>query len=179
MDGLWAENRATIAGTRFHRRVDSPGGRAERGRVVVRAVPLFSEQYGLSGRSDGIEIHSDGSVAPVEHKAGIRHGQAANVQLCAQALCLEEMFDRHVPVGWVWYGGTRRREQVEIDADLRATTVSVIDEVRSNMVGGVLPLPVNDERCGACQLEPACLPQVVFHRGAVGRYVEREVLGCE
>lgn len=179
VDGVWSENRATVAGSRFHRRVDSPGGRVERGRTVVRAVPLCSERYGLSGRADAIEIHPDGALAPVEHKAGVRHGRAADVQLCAQALCLEEMFDREVPYGWVWYGGTRRRERVAIDSNLRALTVAVVDDVRSNIVQGRLPPPVNDGRCRSCQLEPSCLPRVVFRGDAVARFVEREVMQCE
>jgi CRISPR-associated exonuclease Cas4 len=178
VDGLWAENRATIAGQRVHRRVDTAGGRRERGRQVLRALPLYSERYGLSGRSDGIELTDDGLLAPVEHKAGIRHGRTADVQLCAQALCLEEMFDRQVLIGWVWYAGTRRRERVEIDASLRSFTVSVIEEIRANLVAGRLPPPTNDERCRACQLEPTCLPQVVFNPQAVSRYVEQDLLGC-
>lgn len=178
VDGQWAENRSTVAGARAHRRVDAPGGRTERGRHVLRAVPLFSERYGLLGRADGVEVHDDATLVPVEHKSGIRHGLAANVQLCAQALCLEEMFARSVPFGFVWYGGTRRREQIDLNADLRALTVSVIDAVRSEIVAGTLPPPVADERCRTCQLEPACLPNVVFRPSSVLRYLDEEVFGC-
>lgn len=179
VDGLWRENGATIAGTRAHRRVDTPGGRLERGRRVVRAVPLYSERYGLSGRADAIEIGPhDGAISPVEHKAGTRHGRAADVQLCAQALCLEEMFGCAVNIGWVWYGGPRRREKIEIDAELRTLTLSAVEEIRSTIVSGVLPAPVNDQRCRACQLEPVCLPEVVLRPSDVARYVEHEVLRC-
>lgn len=178
VDGLWAENRATIAGQRAHRRVDLPGGRWERSRRVVRAVPLYSDRFGLTGRADGIEVSDDGGLAPVEHKAGTRHGRAADVQLCAQALCLEEMFDRAVPVGFVWYGATRQRETVPLDAALRALTLDVIEEVRANMVLATLPRPVADERCRECQLRAVCMPDVVIRTETVKRYVEREVLEC-
>lgn len=179
VDGIWAENRAIVAGQRAHRRVDLPGARQERTRRVVRAVPLYSDELGLIGRADGIEVADDGTIAPVEHKAGVRHGSAADVQLCAQALCLEEMFDRPVPVGFIWYGGTRRRERVLLDAALRARTRRAIDEVRGHMIAGTLPRPVADERCNECQLRAACMPDVVVRAAAVERYVEREVLGCQ
>jgi CRISPR-associated exonuclease Cas4 len=178
VDGLWTENRSTIAGARAHRRVDEPGGRRERGRRVVRAVPLYSDRLGLVGRADGIEVHDDGSLVPVEHKAGVRHGRAAEVQLCAQALCLEEMFERSVSVGFVWYGGTRRRERVELDASLRDLTVRAVTEIRERVVSGALPVPAADERCTECQLEPVCMPDVVVRSRAVERYLEREVLTC-
>ena len=178
VDGIWMENRSTIAGVRAHRRVDVPGDRWERSRRVVRAVPLYSDRFGLTGRSDVIEIGDNGALAPVEYKSGNPHGRAADVQLCAQALCLEEMFERPVPVGFVWYGGTRRRQRVLLDTALRTRTSEVIDEVRSNMADGRLPAPVADERCRACQLEAVCMPDVVIGNAAVTRYVEREVLGC-
>jgi CRISPR-associated exonuclease Cas4 len=145
---------------------------------VIRAVPLYSDRFGLTGRADGIELFEDGSIAPVEHKAGVRHGRAADVQLCAQALCLEEMFHRAVPVGFVWYGATRRRDRVLLDEDLRSLTISVIEEIRTNISSGVLPMAVADERCPGCQLEPVCMPDIVIHPGRVQRYVESEVLGC-
>lgn len=178
VDGLWAENRSTVAGARAHRRVDEPGGRRERGRRVVRAVPLYSDRLGLVGRADGIEVHDDGSLVPVEHKAGVRHGHAAEVQLCAQAFCLEEMFARPVTFGFVWYGGTRRRERVELGEALRNLTERTVAEIRGSMVSGLLPGPVADERCRECQLEPVCMPDVVIQSEAVVRFLEREVLGC-
>ncbi len=178
VDGLWVENRAIVAGVRAHRRVDGPGGRRERGRHVVRAVPLYSDRLGLVGRADGIEVHDDGALVPVEHKAGVRHGRAAEVQLCGQTFCLEEMFTRRVSYGFVWYGGTRRKERVEMDATLRDLTERTIAEIRGSMVSGALPGPVADERCKECQLESVCMPNVVIQGDALVRYLDREVLRC-
>ncbi|MHB8319075.1 MAG: CRISPR-associated protein Cas4 [Acidimicrobiales bacterium] len=178
VEGVWVENRATVEGTRAHRRVDSPGRQSERSRMVVRAVPLYSDRYGLAGRSDGVEIDDNGCIAPVEHKAGVRHGKAADVQLCAQALCLEEMFDCPIPVGYVWYGRTRRKAEVAFDSELRDLTISIIDDVRSNIVNGLLPAPAADDRCKGCQLEPACLPKVVIQHQVIEQYITEEVFGC-
>ena len=107
-DGVWSDNAHTVRGSRAHRRVDSGEHRQERGRQVLRAIPLWSEELGLSGRADAVEVEGD-AVRPVEYKAGVRHGSAADLQLCAQALCLEEMLDVEIPHGYVWYGGPRRR----------------------------------------------------------------------
>lgn len=178
-DGLWAENAYTVAGRRAHQRVDTAPSRLERGRKVLRGIPLYSDRYGLSGRADAVEVSDDGLLVPVEYKSGVRHGQAADVQLCAQALCLEEMGGRSVLHGFVWYGGPRRRFRVELNEELRATTFTIIEQVRESLLSSRLPPAVADERCRECQLEPMCLPDVVVRPNAVQRYVEREVLACE
>ena len=110
-DGVWSDNAQTVRGSRAHRRVDSGRHRRERGRLVLRSIPLWSETLGLSGRADAVEIEP-GVVRPVEYKSGIQHGSAADLQLCAQALCLEEMLNVAIPDGDVWYGGPRRRVRV-------------------------------------------------------------------
>ena len=78
---------------------------------MLRAIPLWSEALGLSGRADAVEMEGE-AVRPVEYKSGVRHGSAADLQLCAQALCLEEMLAVEIPHGYVWYGGPRRRVPV-------------------------------------------------------------------
>lgn len=178
VDGVWAENAHTVVGQRAHRRVDSGAGRRERGRRVLRAIPLFSDRYGLSGRADAIEVHDDGSIIPVEYKAGRRHGLAADVQLCAQGLCLEDMTGQPMPFGYVWYGAPRRRLRVEFTRVLRVQTAEVIDEVRAALCSGHLPPPVADQRCAGCQLKPYCLPDVVIRPDDVLAYVDREILAC-
>jgi CRISPR-associated exonuclease Cas4 len=178
IDGVWAENAHTVAGQRAHRRVDSGASRSERGHRVLRAIPLFSDRYGLVGRSDAVEVHDDGLILPVEYKAGGRHGQAADVQLCAQGLCLEEMTATPVMFGHVRYAEPRRRLRVEFGTELPALTIAVIEEIRESMRSGVLPSALADERCVECQLEPHCLPHVVIRSGDVRAYVDREVLAC-
>lgn len=101
VDGVWADNAHTVRGVRGHRRVDTAPSRHERDRRVLRGLSLWSEQLGLVGRADAVEIFDDGTIEPVEYKHGRRHGAAAESQLCAQAFCLEEMLGVSVQVGHV------------------------------------------------------------------------------
>ena len=176
-DGVWSDNAHTVRGTRAHRRVDSGQHRTERGRRVLRGIPLWSESLGLSGRADAVEM--DGvAVRPVEYKSGVRHGIAADLQLCAQAMCLEEMLGIDVPLGSIWYGGPRRRVEVEFTDTLRARMMVAIDAIREQLLTGVLPDAVNDERCTECQLLHHCLPGVTNSTRKVERYLSSVVFGC-
>lgn len=177
-DGEWVDTTHTIRGARGHRRADERAGRIERGRRVLRGEPLWSERWGLSGRADAIEILSSGQIVPVEYKIGRRHGDAADVQLCAQALCLEEMLSTRIAAGALWYSGPRRRIPVAFDAALRKRTEDVIHSVRAIVESGCLPGAPNDARCRACQLVERCLPEVVSHLGRLADYLSDEVFAC-
>ena len=131
VDGMWFDNEHTVRGTHGHERADQARSRMERGRRVLRAIPLWSESLGLAGRADTVEVAADGTLAPVEYKIGTRHGDAAHVQMCAQALCLEEMMDTRVPVGYIWLSSSRRRLAVPLNERLRTLTMTAIVEVRS------------------------------------------------
>ena len=176
-DGVWADNAHTVYGSRAHRRVDSGQHRQERGRMVLRAIPLWSETLGLSGRADAVEMQS-GVVRPVEYKSGTRHGLAADLQLCAQALCLEEMLDVEIPDGDIWYGGPRRRLRVVFSEVLRNEVRRVVDEIRRQILASALPEAPNDEGCAACQLLHHCLPNVTSAPQRVSRYVKNVVFEC-
>jgi CRISPR-associated exonuclease Cas4 len=176
-DGVWSDNRHTVRGARAHRRVDSGEHRNERGRLVLRAIPLWSERYGLTGRADAVEIDA-GTVRPVEYKAGVRHGSAADLQVCAQAICLEEMLGLRVDEGFVWYGGTRRRERVVFSNELRLQVSEIVDSIRTQMRSGRLPHAPNDKRCHECQLLNHCLPGLTSDPCAVAEYVRDEVMRC-
>lgn len=177
VDGVWADNEHTVRGVRAHRRVDSGGVRLERGRQVLRGIPLWSESLGLSGRADVVEVEGE-QMCPVEYKAGVRHGNAADLQLCAQAMCLEEMFDVAVEHGYVWYGAPRRRDRVEFTPELRMEVREIVAEIRNRMRTGSLPRAPNDQRCAQCQLLNYCLPELSEDPGRVARYMERVVFEC-
>ena len=177
VDGVWEENAHTGRGELGHARADTFATRSERGVRVVRAVPLWSEVLGLSGRADAVEFRDDGSVVPVEYKIGTRHGDAAHLQLGAQAMCLEEMLERHIELGALWFSGPRRRRTVPIDAELRGRVRDVVESVRSLLADARLPGAVNDERCGECQLLGYCLPGVVSNAARVTSYLT-EVVEC-
>lgn len=178
VDGAWLDNADIIRGQRGHTRVDAAPSRVERGRRVLRGMPLWSEQLGLTGRADVIEVHPDGSIEPVEYKHGVRHGQAAEIQVCSQGLCLEEMLDTRIDAGAVWYAGFRQRQPVDFDDDLRRLTIETIGEVRDALATGDLPGAPNDDRCSECQLLPYCLPGLVAEPALVTAYVRDQVFSC-
>lgn len=178
VDGVWADNAGTVRGQHGHRRVDHGPDSTSRGVRVLRALPLFSETYGLTGRADAVEVHPDGRLVPVEYKIGTRHGETADVQLCAQAVCLEEMSGQHVAYGLLWLSAHRRRQRIDFDDDLRRQTLRVVELVRGLFDRMPLPVAVDDERCPPCQFLGHCLPGIVAQPSSVTRYVQREVLQC-
>ena len=177
-DGVWSDNAHPVGGTRAHRRVDSGKHGVVRGRRVLRGIPLWSESLGLSGRADAVEIDGD-RIQPVEYKSGVRHGKAADFQVCAQALCLEEMLGVTIGSGSVWYGGPRRRVEVELSSTLRKQVLVAIDAIRAQLLAGGLPDPVDDERCTECQLVHHCLPRVITSKHKVQRYLSRVLFACD
>ena len=154
------ENLYTIRGKLQHERVDSGDGRAERGVRVVRSMPLWSARLGLQGRADVVEFRPEGPF-PVEHKSGPYRPPHAGVQLCAQALCLEEMLGVAVPQGAIYSYADRRRHPVAFDTALRETTERAVQAVRAMLQQQRVPPAPNDARCRHCSLINSCLPFVV------------------
>ena len=173
----WAENRFTAEGRILHERVDA-GFNERRGEVTTaRRVPLRSRRLGITGYADVVEMRSGNRPYPVEYKRGKPKAHRADeVQLCAQAICLEEMLDTAVPEGALYYGEKRRRQVVPFDGVLRALTESVAAEARCMLRSGETPPPVYDRRkCGRCSLEEVCQPRRLRHGGNVVRWLERAV----
>ena len=144
---------------------------------MLRAIPLWSETLGLSGRADAVEIER-GAVRPIEYKSGVRHGSAADLQLCAQALCLEEMLGVEIPDGYVWYGGPRRRVRVAFTLALRREVGEIIQKIRRQLLTASLPEAPNDRRCAECQLLHHCLPELTSAPQKVSRYMANVVFQC-
>ena len=160
------ENLFTQRGQALHKRVDDPGFEVRDGLRVERALPLFCDRLGLVGKGDVVEFLADGTPYPVEYKHGSRHKRADiaacdDLQLGAQALCLEEMFGRAVPEGALYYATSRRRRIVAVDADLRAKIETAVGEVRRLLTAAILPPPLNDDHCRACSLRDLCQPEAV------------------
>lgn len=176
-DGVWTDNAHTVRGTRAHRRVDSGRSRRERGKLVLRGIPLWSERLGLSGRADAVEVDGD-RVRPVEYKSGVRHGDAADLQVCAQGMCLEEMLGVDIPTAYVWYGGPRRRLGVSLTRDLRGRVEEIVAAIRIQMLSSKLPYAPNDARCRECQLRAHCLPEVTSAPRRLSRYLASTVFRC-
>lgn len=175
VERIWAEDGATAEGQLLHARVD--GGKPDRrgGVRTIRGLVLRSFAHGLSGKADAVEFH-DGTPFPVEYKRGKPKAHRADeVQLCAQALCLEEMFGQPVPEGALFYGETRRRMPVAFDADLRALTARIATETRAMIASGHTPPPVAMPACRRCSLAEACAPQPLDHPPPVQRWLARQV----
>lgn len=155
------ENLYTLRGRAVHERVDEPVGEFQEGVRVERALPLCSKRLGLIGKADVVEFHG-ATPYPVEYKHGSkREREHDDLQLCAQAICLEEMTGKPVPKGAIFYHSSRRRREVEFTEVLRAGVEKATDEIRKMMAEKMLPLPVNDSRCRHCSLKEACMPAVV------------------
>ncbi len=176
LEEIWTENTYTAEGRLLHEKADS-GKSGRRGGVkTVTSLLLRSAELGLSGKADAVEFHRHGDVwlpYPVEYKRGRpKKHNADRVQLCAQAMCLEEMLDLAVPEGALFYGKTRRRQTVLFDADLRETVQKAARDVHDLLERGATPPPLADERCSACSLFGDCLPKASGRRRAVLRYLE-------
>lgn len=153
------ENVWTERGTRLHERVDEVGQETDGVVRVERALPIWSDRLGLIGRADVVEFLKDGTPYPVEYKLGRRRQHLHDdVQVCAQALCLEEMLGVPVPKGAVFHYGSRRRREVSMTAELRTTTERLIGDVRRLLEAERLPPPVADARCRSCSLLEGCMP---------------------
>lgn len=164
------ENIYTLRGILAHERVDEVITRHEDGMRVERALPLWSRRLGLSGRADVVEFHGD-TPYPVEYKQGKRREwQYEAIQVCAQALCLEEMLGLPVPLGAIYYCSSRSRREVVFDEFLRAAVEEATEGVRAMLRNTHLPPAVNDQRCAKCSLIESCLPGVVIRPGRLQYY---------
>lgn len=192
VEGVFTENRFTLEGRHLHERVDDASTHSEEGYRIARAMPLVSKRLGVFGVADVVEFHpvlplvgSDrradrpdsarpaDAPYPVEYKRGRRHHRLADqVQLCAQAMALEEMFACEIAEGALFYDKSKRRQVVVLDAALREATARAAQEFHRLWTERITPPPVNDDRCDDCSLRDWCLPGVVATPGRVNRYLE-------
>ncbi|MEO7862776.1 MAG: CRISPR-associated protein Cas4 [Nitrospirales bacterium] len=155
------ENLYTLRGRAVHKRVDEPMVEEQAGMRIERALPLWSKSFGLVGKGDVVEFHGE-TPYPVEYKHGPhREQEHDDLQLCAQALCLEEMTGQSVPRGAIYHHSSRKRREVEFTAVLRARVVEVTGAIRAMLKATRLPPPVNDHRCTHCSLQESCMPSVI------------------
>ncbi|MCS6805413.1 MAG: CRISPR-associated protein Cas4 [Acidobacteriota bacterium] len=159
-EGEFFDNEHTVEGSILHARADEPSAIRRGDTTQFRSVWLYSERHGLYGKADVIE-ERDGKIYPVEIKKG-RRGDWKNdqLQLCAQALCLEEMIGcEPIEVGYIYYAATARRQAVKLDAEIRRHTILTIEAVRSLLMTQERPPAVYGPRCKGCSLYPICLPR--------------------
>lgn len=182
IEQLWAENRFTQEGNLLHERVDSGFPEQRHNIRYERSVLLVSRRYRLTGKMDLLEIEV-GEVPryfPVEYKRGKpKLEDWDRIQLCAQALCIEEMRDTQVTEGAIWHWKARRREPVEIDDDLRRSTIEVIERAHALLASGITPPPTKEKkRCRGCSLVELCSP-FTFRQDRTSAYIAQMYLEAE
>jgi CRISPR-associated exonuclease Cas4 len=164
VEQAWAENHLTIEGRHLHENVDKPKSQSRKGARVATRVALRSERLRLTGYADVVEFHREGGREvpfPVEYKRGKpKRGRYDEVQLCAQALCLEEMLDVEVASGALFYGASKRRMDVEFSEDLRGLTESAVERFHKLIADGRTPLPLLAPKCDSCSLRETCMPEI-------------------
>ena len=155
------ENIYTLRGQAVHKQADEPEHTVAQGVRVERALPLWSYRLGLIGRADVVEFH-DKTPYPVEYKHGPRREKEHDdLQLCAQAVCLEEITGQDVPDGAIFHHTSRRRRIVRFTPALREKVVQTVAVIRQMLAATTLPAAVDDARCKHCSLRDSCMPSVV------------------
>ena len=169
----WAENYLTAQGRSLHERVDSGEPETRKSVRFERSVHVSAQRLGISGIVDMVEHDlASGSLKPVEYKRGKPKPEPFDeIQLCAQALCLEEMTGQTISEGALWYMQTRHRVPVAFTDALREQTLATIYQVRTLLASGQTPPPNYDKRCKACSLIELCQPKLLEKDRSV-RYVE-------
>jgi CRISPR-associated exonuclease Cas4 len=195
VEGIFKDNEHTVRGNIVHEHADLAGYEVAKGVTVLRALPVWSDRLGLSGKCDVVEawegkaesrkqkaemiseppyVGSYRSLAPVEYKKGKRRAfDNDDAQLCAQGLCLEEMFGVTVERGAVFHAASKRRREVEFTAELRKLTEEAIAELHRLVANGSVPAAVFKPACEECSLYEICLPQVTCRPGGLERAGKR------
>lgn len=174
IDQAWADNVLTVQGTLMHDRAHDDEIRERRGNtLIVRNLYVRSPSLGIAGKCDVVEFRLSPaghplygeqglwSATPVEYKHG--SSKVTNIdrlQLCAQAMCLEEVFASDIPLGYLYYGQTRSREKVELDNSLRDEVRAYVEEMHALFSRRYVPKVRPSASCRACSLNELCLPKV-------------------
>lgn len=188
IEQIWADNRLTAEGSLLHRRVHDADDESRPGVRVSRGLRLVSHRLGLVGQADvvefrnsemGIELPSINGYwqpFPVEYKRGkAKPDSSDRVQLCAQAMCLEEMLEVPIPEGAIFYGLPRRRQQVEFVEDLRKMVIETAQSVRGMLKSQQTPRVKYLKRCDRCSIKHLCLPRVTGVKKDVEHYMQKAV----
>lgn len=193
LERIWEDNVLTVEGNQLHKRAHVAEAEVRAGVRISRALPLRSLRLGLYGVADVVEFHpvEEGGAGPdagtrlegvaglwrpypVEYKRGRPNPTRCDeVQVCAQALCLEEMLGIAVPEGAIFFGRPRRRMALEFDEDLRARTEALARRLHELSKAGRTPAPVYEKRCRNCSLLEVCMPRVIEKSKVVERYLAR------
>jgi CRISPR-associated exonuclease Cas4 len=185
----WQENALTAEGRILHKRADDPFfSERRKGTITARSVPVASYRLGLSGVCDVVEFTESPNgvrlpgreglylAAPVEYKRGRPKREPSDeAQLCAQAICLEEMLSVTIPVGYLYYGETRHRVAVELSAELRQLVSDMAQEMHAYFKRGYTPRVKPFKGCRSCSLTEVCLPALQENMIAASKYIKQNI----
>ena len=187
IEGLWSENYLTAQGRLLHDKVDDPWfNESRRGKIVSRSMPIRSDRLKMQGVADIVELIEDNegvavsgrtglwAIQPVEYKRGKPKSEDCDrLQLCTQAICLEEMLITSIPRGEIYYGQIRRRDEVVFDEYLRNDVAKLSEEMHRLLEENELPPGKKEKKCRACSLVEDCHPEwdTLAHR--VDLYIEK------
>jgi CRISPR-associated exonuclease Cas4 len=185
----WQENVLTVEGKLLHKKADDPFfSEVRNGSLITRSMPVASYRLGLNGVCDVVEFTpaDDGVIlpgrsgkfkpAPVEYKRGKeKKDKCDEAQLCAQALCLEEMLSIHIPKGYLFYGEIRHRVAIELTEELRNLVFRAIDEMHSYYDRGYTPQVKPSKACRSCSLEDICLPGLQGKVVSASKYIQMQL----
>ncbi|MFH1305494.1 MAG: CRISPR-associated protein Cas4 [Candidatus Omnitrophota bacterium] len=178
IEQIWDENLFTAEGRVMHENVHEERGKKRRDVRIECGLSIRSLELGLSGKCDVVEFHKTADKGwvpfPVEYKRGKpKQDERDTVQLCAQALCLEEMLGVDVSRGAIFYGKTRHRCDVEFTEDLRGKTIWTAGETQKFVLAGITPKAGYEKKCDTCSLLDKCLPKTIEKVNPVKKYIER------
>lgn len=193
VEQVWADNAYTVEGSHAHARAHHADEEESRGDVrIVRSLAVRSFRLGVSGKTDVVEFHRlpeddcgtcgasiEGlpgrwRVFPVEYKRGVaRHERCYEVQLCGQAMCLEEVLHVGIDAGCLFYGASHKRVDVPFTEAVRGGTVQAAQRMHELYAAQVTPPATKEPKCEGCSLLPVCMPSVARGRSSAVRYLVR------
>ena len=176
LEQVWAENRLTVEGTILHERAHDGPDESRPGVRIARGLPVVSQRLQLSGQADIVEFHRLGEIIPVEYKRGKPKADLSDrVQLCAQAICLEEMFDTDIPHGFLFYGKRQHRTKVLFDLELRMAIEESAQRLHELIASRLTPAAEWAPKCESCSLERICLPRATRFKTGAAKWLERQL----
>ena len=175
VEQLWAENVLTVEGKQLHDKAHDGHSETIGSMRITRSLWLKSNRLGLIGQADIVEFHDNGTVVPVEYKRGKPKKDASDrVQLCAQAMCLEDMLEIDIAEGSLFYGMRKRRTRVDFDDTLRQLTIQKIERLKQMIENRETPTARRMPKCEKCSLVELCMPDSQRFRTGVAAWNARQ-----
>ena len=177
VEQLWSENYFTASGRILHEKVHGGIGESRRCIRTERDLKIASRRLGVTGKTDAVEFYSDGTVIPIEYKHGKpKEDFSDEVQLCAQAMCLEEMLGVQIDQGALFYFKVRKRIPVDMSPELRQETIRVAEEVHGLIQEGKTPAAQYTKKCNSCSFIDVCFPESAGRNKSVEIYLKRRLV---